>query len=466
MKTMNKKASIHVIDDEPIIYEVLGELLTSEGYDVEISSSGEQAIEKCSSKTYDLVLLDLLMPGMSGMDVLKKLKKIDPNLIVIIITAYASIESAISAMKIGAYDYIQKPFKHEDLLLTVQRAIAHKQLQEENIRLKKELNKKFSFEHIIGKSSVMQAVFETIKSVAPTRSTILIQGESGTGKELVARAIHQNSDRNDFPFIVVNSGSLPPDLLESHLFGHVKGAFTGATTQKIGLFEAADKGTIFFDEISTVNLETQAKLLRVMQDREFMRLGGTKTIKVDVRVIVATNIDIEDLIKVNKFREDLFYRLNVIKIELPPLRERKEDIPLLVKHFLDYYNQENKKEIEEVSEDVLELIEEHHWPGNIRELENLIERAVVLSNSKVITRRNLPKFFTGEERPMDVVVLSELDEFGLKVQTQDFQRRAILKALKKARGVQKKAAQLLKIKPTTLNEMIKRLDIETENIKD
>jgi len=462
---MTKKATIHVIDDEPIIYEVLGELLTSEGYDVEISSDGKQAIEKCSETSYDLILLDMLMPGISGMEALKKIKKIDPNLIVIIITAYASIESAISAMKIGAYDYIQKPFKHDELLMTIQRAISHKKLQDENIKLKKELDKKHSFEHIIGKSSVMKAIFDSIKSVAPTRSTILIEGESGTGKELVARAIHQSSDRSSSPFVIVNSGSLPPDLLESHLFGHVKGAFTGATSLKIGLFEAADKGTIFFDEISTVNLETQAKLLRVMQDREFMRLGGTKTMKVDVRVIAATNINIEDLIKINKFREDLFYRLNVIKIELPPLRERKEDIPLLVKHFLDFFSKENKKEIMDISEDVMELFEEHEWPGNIRELENLIERAVVLSNTTVITRRNLPKFFTGEERPLDTLFSTDPDEFGLKEQTQDFQRRAIIKALKKARGVQKKAAQLLGIKPTTLNEMIKRLDIDTENIK-
>ncbi|MFB0565585.1 MAG: sigma-54-dependent transcriptional regulator, partial [Candidatus Aminicenantaceae bacterium] len=334
---MASKGIIHIIDDESIIHDILGQLLTSEGYEVELSSRGEEALEKHSPDAFDLILLDLLMPEMDGIEVLKKLKKIDPFAFVIIITAYASVESAIAAMKIGAYDYIQKPFKHDELLLTIKRAIEHKKLQEENLRLKDEIKKKFSFENIIGKSKVMNNVFDLIKASAPTRSTILIQGESGTGKELVAQAIHQNSDRATFSFIVVNSGSLPPDLLESHLFGHVKGAFTGATSHKKGLFEVADRGTIFFDEISTINLETQAKLLRVMQDREFMRLGGTKTLKVDVRIIAATNSDLEELINQKKFREDLFYRLNVIKIELPPLRERKEDIPLLVKHFVDIY---------------------------------------------------------------------------------------------------------------------------------
>ena len=332
---------IHIIDDEPIIHEVLKELLTSEGFEIEISASGEEGLQKHTSQAFDLILLDLLMPGMNGMDVLNELKKIDPYVVVIIITAYASVESAITAMKNGAFDYIQKPFKHDELLLTIQRAQEHKKLQQENLRLKSELKKKFSFENIIGKSKVMENVFDVIKAAAPTRSTILIQGESGTGKELVARAIHQNSDRINFPFVTVNSGSLPPDLLESHLFGHVKGAFTGAVSQKKGLFETADKGTIFFDEISTISLETQAKLLRVMQEREFMYLGGTKNIKVDVRVIAATNTDLEDMIKTKEFRGDLFYRLNVIKIELPPLRDKKEDIPWLANHFLEIYRKEN-----------------------------------------------------------------------------------------------------------------------------
>ena len=457
---MRTKGLIHVIDDEPVIHDVLSQLLTSEGYDIEISSSGEEALEKFEVRTFDLVLLDLLMPGMNGIEILKAAKKIDPQALIIIITAYASVESAIEAMKIGAFDYIQKPFKHEELLLTIARALEHKNLQEENVRLRDELKRKFSFANILGKSKVMENVFDLIKAAAPTRSTILVQGESGTGKELAARAIHQNSNRSGFPFIVVNSGSLPPDLLESHLFGHVKGAFTGAVSEKQGLFEAADKGTIFFDEISSIGMETQAKLLRVMQDREFMRLGGTKTIKVDVRIIAATNSDLEELIRQKAFRKDLFYRLNVIKIELPPLRERKEDIPLLVKHFLDLYTKENGKEIDGVSEDVLEILERNAWPGNVRELENLIERAVVFAKSKIITRENLPEIFLSPQKKGADVSAAEDEAKNLHDQTLAFQKRLIETTLRKTKGVQKNAAQMLDVKPTTLNEMIKRLGID------
>lgn len=457
---MDQKEIIHIIDDEPIIFEVLQDLLTSEGYEVEISTTGEEALEKYSSQEFDLTLLDLLMPGMNGIEVLKKLKQMVPSAMVIIITAYASVESAISAMKMGAFDYLQKPFKHDELLLIVQRAIAHKKLKEENLRLKDELKRKFSFENIIGKSEVMNQVFEVIKASAPTRSTVLVEGESGTGKELVARAIHQNSDRANYPFIIVNSGSLPPDLLESHVFGHIKGAFTGAVSDKKGLFEAADKGTIFFDEISSLNLDTQAKMLRVMQDREFMKLGGTKTIKVDVRLIAATNTDLEELIHQKKFRKDLFYRLNVIKIELPPLRLRKEDIRLLVMHFLQTYSKENNKEILDVSDEVMDILEEYDWPGNVRELENLIERAVVLTKSKVINRESLPAFLSPSQRVASPLFTSSNEDLNLKKQIQDYQKKAIINALKKSKGVQKKAANLLGVKPTTLNEMIKRLNID------
>lgn len=461
---MTQPGLIHIIDDEPIIHEVLGDLLTAEGYEVESSLNGEEALEKYFPDTWDLILLDLLMPGMNGIEVLKRIIKIDPQAVIIIITAYASVESAISAMKIGAFDYIQKPFKHEELLLIIERAREHKNLKNENIRLKDELKRKFSFENIIGKSSVMNDVFETIKASAPTRSTILIQGESGTGKELVARAIHQNSGRANAPFIIVNSGSLPPDLLESNLFGHLRGAFTGAVSDKKGLFEAADKGTIFFDEISSLNMETQAKLLRVMQDREFMRLGGIKTIKVNVRVIAATNTDLEDRIEEKQFRQDLFFRLNVIKIELPHLRERKEDIPLLAKHFLDTYSKENNKEIIGVSEEVMEVFANYEWPGNIRELENLIERAVVLTKTKLITRNNLPPFlYTSEGKQKKTRMPSE-STGTLKEQTQRFQENWILEALRKSSGVQKKAAQLLGVKPTTLNEMIKRMGIDINDL--
>jgi DNA-binding NtrC family response regulator len=460
---MTSKGIIHVIDDEPVIHDVLGQLLTSEGYEVEISSSGEEALEKYSPGSCDVILLDLLMPGMDGIEVLQRIKKIDPVAAVIIITAYGSVESAIAAMKVGALDYIQKPFKHDDLLLTIERAVERRRLQEENLRLKGELKQKFSFSNIVGKSLAMKVVFDLIKAAAPTRSTILLQGESGTGKELVARAIHMNSNRADGPFVIVNSGSLPPDLLESHLFGHVKGAFTGAVALKKGLFEAADKGTIFFDEVSSINLETQAKLLRVMQEKEFMRLGGTETLKVDVRIIAATNADIEEMIAQKTFRKDLFYRLNVIKIELPPLRQRKDDIPLLIKHFVEIYGRENSKEVEGVSEDVYEILDVYDWPGNVRELENLIERAIVFSRSKIITRESLPPFLLTKEAAPDGWLITPEESLDLRERTQSFQKKIILTALKKTKGVQKQAAKLLGVKPTTLNEMIKRLQIDTED---
>ncbi len=458
------KGIIHIIDDEPVIHDVLAQLLTSEGYEVEISSSGEEALEKFPSQSFDVILLDLLMPGLDGIETLRRIKRIDPAAAVVIITAYGSVESAISAMKIGALDYVQKPFKHDDLLVVLEKALEHKRLQDENLRLKDELRQRFGFSNIIGKSQAMKAVFDLIRAAAPTRSTILLQGESGTGKELVAKAIHVNSNRSEAPFITVNSGSLPPDLLESHLFGHVKGAFTGAVALKKGLFEAADKGTIFFDEISSISLETQAKLLRVMQEKEFMRLGGTQTIKVDVRILAATNTDIEELIEQKAFRKDLFYRLNVIKIVVPPLRDRKEDIPLLVKHFIGVYARENQKEVEGVSEDVLEILDAHSWPGNVRELENLIERAVVLSRSKVITRTSLPPFLLARDAVDDDLTIAAEESLDLRDRTQAFQKKIILAALKKTKGVQNKAAGLLGVKATTLNEMIKRLGIDTSNV--
>jgi two-component system response regulator PilR (NtrC family) len=459
---MTPPRTIHVIDDEPIIHDILSQILAAEGYEVEISASGEDALKKYESRNFDLVLLDLMMPGMSGLEVLRALRKIQPQAVIIIITAYASVESAIEAMKIGAFDYVQKPFKHEELLLTISRALDHKSLRDENVRLRSELQRKFSFANIISRSKVMEQVFELIRAAAPTRSTILVEGESGTGKELAARAIHQNSNRAGFPFIVVNSGSLPPDLLESHLFGHVKGAFTGAVSEKQGLFEAADKGTIFFDEISSVSLETQAKLLRVMQDREFMRLGGTKTIRVDVRIIAATNTDLEELIEERAFRKDLFYRLNVIKIVLPPLRDRKEDIPLLVKHFLDLYARENGKAIDGVSEDVLEILERYDWAGNVRELENLIERAVVFAKSRIITRENLPAAVLAPARKEAAAPDFGGEGLALREQTLAFQKRLIEATLRRAKGIQKNAARMLDVKPTTLNEMIKRLRIDVD----
>src|SRR5919204_702651 len=376
----SRPGSVLVIDDEEIMREILETLLTREGYEVRLASSGTEGLEIARSLPIDAALVDIMMPGLDGIATLDELKRIDEDLAVIMITAYASVESAISAMKAGAFDYITKPFKNDEVLVVLRNAMERRRLVHENRTLRQNIQERYhKFANIIGRSPKMRQVFDLIIQAAPSRSTILIQGESGTGKELVARAIHANSSRSERSFVTVNSGNLPPDLLESTLFGHVKGAFTGAVYPKKGLFDLADKGSIFFDEIGNVPLETQAKLLRVIQERDFMRLGGMATIKVDVRIIAATNAELESAVQEGKFREDLFYRLHVISIQLPPLRERKEDIPLLVHHFLEKYGEENRKRDLELMPDALDLLTEYDWPGNVRELENVIERAVVLT---------------------------------------------------------------------------------------
>ena len=341
---------------------------------------------------FDAAIVDMMMPGMDGISALDEIKKIDDDLPVLMITAFASVENAIAAMKRGAFDYITKPFKNDEVLVVLRNALAQRRLVAENRALRQNLQAHANrFGEIIGRSSRMRQVFDLIIQAAPSRTTILINGESGTGKELVARSLHQNSARSDRAFITVNSGNLPPDLLESNLFGHVKGAFTGAVYPKKGLFELADKGTIFFDEIGNIPLETQAKLLRVIQEREFMRLGGVETIKVDVRIIAATNVDLRRMMDEGRFREDLYYRLHVITVQLPALRERKDDIPLLVQHFLEKYGEENHKPHLELTPEALDLLMEYDWPGNVRELENVIERAVVLSTGVADRRRSRPR---------------------------------------------------------------------------
>src|SRR5919109_2271899 len=341
---MRRNASILVIDDEEIMREILETLLEREGYSVRLASNGAEGLDLARSLPFDAVIVDVMMPGIDGLQVLEELHKQDEELPVIMITAYASMENAIAAMKRGAFDYITKPFKNDEVLVVLRNAIERRQLMAENTALRQNLQAQYhKFSGIIGRSPRMKQVFDLIIQAAPSRSTILITGESGTGKELVARAIHTNSSRSEKSFVTVNSGNLPPDLLESTLFGHVKGAFTGAVYPKKGLCDLADKGSIFLDEIGNIPVETQAKLLRVMQEREFMRLGGMDTIKVDVRIIAATNVDLRRMMEEGRFREDLYYRLHVITITLPALRERKDDIPLLVQHFLDKYGAENQK---------------------------------------------------------------------------------------------------------------------------
>jgi two-component system response regulator PilR (NtrC family) len=462
-KTRSSSASrgaVLVIDDEEIMREILETLLSREGYEVRLASSGAEGLEFARALPFDAAIVDIMMPGLDGFATLDELKRIDEDLAVIIITAYASVESAISAMKAGAFDYVTKPFKNDEVLVVLRNAMERRRLVTENRSLRQNIQERYhKFANIIGKSPRMRQVFDLIIQAAPSRSTILIQGESGTGKELVARAIHANSSRADRSFVTVNSGNLPPDLLESTLFGHVKGAFTGAVYPKKGLFDLADKGSIFFDEIGNVPLETQAKLLRVIQERDFMRLGGMETIKVDVRIIAATNVDLRQMMEEGKFREDLFYRLHVISIQLPPLRDRKDDIPLLARHFLDKYGEENRKGGLELMPDALDLLAEYDWPGNVRELENVIERAVVLTPGPAIGMdlipdhvRKAPNF----HMPQFVV---PPEGISFKDVITDFEKRLIESTLEAAGGVQKRAAELLHIKPTTLNEMIKRYEI-------
>src|SRR5687767_1532484 len=389
---MRRNASVLVVDDEEIMREILETLLTREGYSVRLASSGSEGLDLARSLPFDAVITDVMMPGMDGLQVLDELRKHDEELPVIMLTAYASMENAISAMKRGAFDYITKPFKNDEVLVVLRNAVERRHLVAENVTLKQNLQARYhKFSGIIGKSPRMKQVFDLIIQAAPSRSTILITGESGTGKELVARAIHSNSPRTDRSFVTVNSGNLPPDLLESTLFGHVKGAFTGAIYPKKGLCDLADKGSIFFDEIGNIPPDTQAKLLRVMQEREFMRLGGMETIKVDVRIIAATNCDLRHMVNEGRFREDLYYRLHVINIFLPPLRERKDDIPYLAQHFLEKYGAENGKPTLDLTADALDLLMEYDWPGNVRELENVIERAVVLGTGAHIGPDLIPE---------------------------------------------------------------------------
>ncbi len=460
------RGAVLVIDDEDIMRDILGTLLSREGYSVRLAASGAEGLDLARTYPFDAAIVDVMMPDLDGMQTLEELRKLDEELPVVMITAFASVENAIAAMKRGAFDYITKPFKNDEVLAVLRNALERYRLVSENRTLRQNIQERYSkFANIVGRSPKMRQVFDLIIQAAPSRSTILIQGESGTGKELVARAIHAHSPRAERAFVTVNSGSLPPDLLESTLFGHVRGAFTGAVYPKKGLFDLADKGSIFFDEIGNVPVETQAKLLRVMQEREFMRLGGMETIRVDVRIIAATNVDLKRMTQEGHFREDLFYRFHVISVQLPPLRERKEDIPLLVQHFLRKYGQENGKTDLELSPEALNLLMEHDWPGNVRELENVIERAVVLSAGPGINADLIPD---SVRRP-DAIAVPRMtvppEGISFKDVIADFEKRLIESTLEAAGGVQKRAAELLHIKPTTLNEMLKRHDIRPRRRK-
>jgi DNA-binding NtrC family response regulator len=464
-----QRGRILVVDDEPDIRETLEALLSQENYHVELASNAAEGLKRLEASSFDLVLLDLMMPDKSGMQVLEEIRARDHETPIFLITAYGSVQVAVDALKRGANDYFPKPWDNEKLLIEIDRMISKGRLERENVELKRALKQRYSFPNIVGKSERMLKILDLVAQVSASRSTILITGETGTGKELIAKAIHAHSARAEHPFVAVHSGSGPPDLLESALFGHVKGAFTSAIATKKGYFEIANHGTIFFDEIGTISLETQTKLLRVIQEREFVPLGSTDTIKVDVRIVAATNADLKRLVEESRFREDLYYRLNVINLALPALRERKEDIPLLAEHFFTKYCRENEKFLDETSHsrlkfepDAMQVLMDHSWPGNVRELENVVERAVVLAAQTSV--------------PVDVLPEHLLEARGLRIRRDesgrlapdaslfeivaDFERRTILEQLEKSDWSQTAAAEALRIPLSTLNQKIKRLNIE------
>src|SRR3954467_1155584 len=456
--TPSPSGSVLIIDDEAAIRESLQTLLEMEGFDIETAVSGEDGLSILADRTFDLVLLDLALPGRDGMDILSEIRSHDSKLPVIMITAFGTVENAVRAMQSGATNFVQKPWDNEKLLADVRAAVGLRKAEEENVQLKRALKQRYNFENIVGKSEPMLKIFDLVAQVANSRSTVLLQGESGTGKEVIAKAIHLNSPRRDKAFVPVNTGSMPTDLLESTLFGHLKGAFTSAIASKKGLFEVADKGTLFLDEIATMGLDTQAKILRVLQDRRFMHLGGIQEIQVDVRIIAATTVALRQAVRDGRFREDLFYRLNVITVDLPPLRARREDIPLLASHFLEFYAHENGMPLRKLSADALRALLDYEWQGNVRELENCIERGVVLASGPIIGSDLLPGHITG--RSFQDALLEHNPDASLFDILEDIERRIIIEKLERCNWNQTDAAEQFHIPLSTLNQKIKRLNVE------
>jgi DNA-binding NtrC family response regulator len=466
---MAKKGSILICDDEEIMRDVLETILSGAGYKVDLTKTGEEAVEAYSAKAYDVVLMDVSMPGMGGLTALEELMKLDAEAVVLMVTAYATFDTAISAWEKGASGVIRKPFQNEQILALVARGIKKRRKEEERVVLRQAMAKSVNREGFIGKSELMENVFRMVERVAPARSTVLITGESGTGKELVAKAIHEASPRANAPFVPVNCSNIPSELLESELFGHTKGAFTGAIAAKKGLFEVADTGTIFLDEIGDLRPETQVRLLRVIQEREFTAVGDTVPTKVDVRIIAATNVELKEAVRTGTFREDLYFRLSVVPIELPPLRDRPEDILPLVQHFIQKYAAENGREINEnVSPEVLSLLENYNYPGNVRELENIVERAVVIAPGDEITVDCLRPEVRDPDLALKLVASTEGASTSIDIargvsfydEVKRFEIDLIRRALDQTGGHQSRAARLLGLNATTLNSKIKSYNID------
>jgi DNA-binding NtrC family response regulator len=449
---------ILIVEDEPDLRQIFVDILTTDGYDISTAHDGEMAIQMLSENTYDLSLIDLYLPKADGFQVLAHLQRVSSSTSAIVMTGHASIESAVEAMKQGAADYLTKPVAIDQLRIVVKKALDVRRLQQENRLLRHQLKTKYRFENLIGTSQAMQQVFELIEKVADAESTVLILGESGTGKELVARAIHFNSHRAEKPLVPVNCGAIPEGLLESELFGHERGAFTGAARTRVGRFELANGGTIFLDEVGDKSAALQVKLLRVLQEQNFERVGGSRSVRVDVRIIAATNRNLDEAVEHGEFREDLYYRLSVIPLNLPSLRERKEDIPLLLQHFVDQFNRLRDRKLQGVSPHALHMLMNYHWPGNVRELENLVDRVVVLKGHGLVEPEDLPEKMRAAWTPTPAVTAMDLPDEGfcLDIAVKEFERELIARALQKADGVKNKAAQLLGIKRTTLIEKLKR----------
>ena len=449
---------ILIVDDEESFRHMLSVILVKEGYEVDTSSNGEEGLQKASASPFDQILCDIRMPRMDGLVFLREIKKTGAETTVIMMSAYGTVDTAIEAMKLGAYDYISKPFKPDEIILTLRKSEEREQLRRENQLLRQEVGKEYSFENIVSKNEKMQKMFDVIKKVSQYKSTVLISGESGTGKELVARALHYNSDRSQSPFIAVNCGAIPENLLESELFGHAKGAFTDAIRTKKGLFEEADGGTLFLDEIGELPGQLQVKLLRVLQEGEIRRIGESKPIQIDVRIVAATVKDLSKEVNEGHFREDLFYRLNVLPIHIPPLRERKEDIPLLIQHFIGKYNQTMNKNVADVDHNALDTLMNYKWYGNVRELENTIERAIVLSEKNNIELENLPIEIQNFKEEFQLEVLSE-EEYSIKKASKSLEVNLIKKALRRTKGNHTHAARLLEISHRALLYKIKEYGI-------